>query len=263
MKKIAIANQKGGVGKSTFARNLTFYIMEQGLKALTIDLDPQGNFSKTMRAYRERTMGLGAEEGFLTAAGLFDHNSTSMEPLPIGNGSALIAASRELVDVGGLPIEALTSPRNIIAELASDFDVCVIDTAPTLGNPLYAALIAADYVVCPCTMDDDAIEGLTELFDDIARVQEIEGWNPDLVPLGVLANIVKKHRSYDLASVEKLREELNELMFDSVVFDRAATHYTKDRPVWQSIKGAESRTVAAKEMKAACAEVCRKAAITG
>lgn len=262
MKKIAIANQKGGVGKSTLARHLYFYVMEElGLRALALDLDPQGNFSKTVRAYRKRVFDLDDEGDYLTALDLFDADQGEKKPMPIGNGSGLISAGRELVDVGGKPLEALTMPRDVLASLEGDFDVLIIDTAPTLGNPLYAALIAADFVVCPCTMDEDAIEGLTELYDDIRRVKSLEEWNPDLVPLGVIANIVKNDRSFERASLTNLREELGEIVFESVLFDRAATHYTKDRPVWKSVKGVESRTVAAGEMRAACAEVFRKAAI--
>ena len=57
MKTIAIANQKGGVGKTTVARNLAFFAIERGLRVLCVDLDPQKNFSKTLRALRERTVG--------------------------------------------------------------------------------------------------------------------------------------------------------------------------------------------------------------
>jgi hypothetical protein len=117
--------------------------------------------------------------------------------------------------------------------------VCIIDTAPTLGNPLYAALIAADFVVCPCTMDQDAIDGLGDLFEDIARVQQLE-WNADLVTLGLLANRVNTRRAFDRNALEQLRDELGEVVMEGVLYDRAATQYAKDRPVWRVQSGESS-----------------------
>jgi chromosome partitioning protein len=261
MKTIAVANQKGGVGKTTTSRNLAFYAIEQGFRTLCVDLDPQKNFSKTLRAFRERN-GLPNEAGdVLTASQLFDAGSIGLAPLDCGKGAALIAAERYLVDVASLPLDALHTPREVLGELQDMFDVCIIDTAPTLGNPLYAALIAADFVVCPCTVDQDATDGLADLFEDVARVQQM-GWNPDLVPLGVLANCVNSRRTFDTEGLKQLQEELGEMMLDTVLYERAATKYAKDRAVWQSQRG-ESHQLAAREMKAVCARIFEKAGIAG
>lgn len=265
MKTIAIANQKGGVGKTTLARNLAFFAIERGLRTLCVDLDPQKNFSKTLRAFRDRN-GVAEAEEALTASMLFqgaeitqEGDGGSLEPLDCGRGAALIAADRELVDVASLPLEALHAPRAALATLAERYDVCIIDTAPTLGNPLYAALIAADYVVCPCTVDQDATDGLADLFEDIARVQQM-GWNSELTPLGVLANCVNTRRVFDLEGLKQLRDELGELLLDTVLYERAATKYAKDRAVWQAQRG-ESHMLAAREMKAVCTRIFEKATI--
>jgi len=260
MKTIAIANQKGGVGKTTVARNLAFFAIERGLRVLCVDLDPQKNFSKTLRALRERTVGdQGDELQSLTGSALFDGDAIELQPLPCGESAALVAADRELVDVASRPLEDLHAPRAALAKLANDFDVCIIDTAPTLGNPLYAALIAADFVVCPCTMDQDAIDGLGDLFEDIARVQQLE-WNADLVTLGLLANRVNTRRAFDRNALEQLRDELGEVVMEGVLYDRAATQYAKDRPVWRAQSG-ESQILAAREMKAVCGQIFDKAVI--
>lgn len=260
MKTIAIANQKGGVGKTTVARNLAFFAIERGLRVLCVDLDPQKNFSKTLRALRERTVGdQGDELQSLTGSALFDGDAIELQPLPCSESAALVAADRELVDVASLPLEDLHAPRAALAKMAKDFDVCIIDTAPTLGNPLYAALIAADFVVCPCTMDQDAIDGLGDLFEDIARVQQLE-WNADLVTLGLLANRVNTRRAFDRNALEQLRDELGEVVMDGVLYDRAATQYAKDRPVWR-VQSGESQILAAREMKAVCSQIFTKAAL--
>jgi len=105
MKTIAIANQKGGVGKTTVARNLAFFAIERGLRVLCVDLDPQKNFSKTLRALRERTVGdQGDELQSLTGSALFDGEAIELQPLPCGESAALVAADRELVDVASRPL---------------------------------------------------------------------------------------------------------------------------------------------------------------
>lgn len=112
MKTIAIANQKGGVGKTTVARNLAFFAIERGLRVLCVDLDPQKNFSKTLRALRERTVGdQGDELQSLTGSALFDGEAIELQPLPCGESAALVAADRELVDVASRPLEDLHAPR--------------------------------------------------------------------------------------------------------------------------------------------------------
>lgn len=261
MKTFAIANQKGGVGKTTISRNAAFYGQDQGLRVLALDLDQQRNFTKTMLGVWRQNSGASEEDlppPSLTATKLFQRKQSKLAPLDCGNGISLIAAERELVDVAGYDMDALMRPAEALKRLADDFDVCIIDTAPTLGKPLYAALIAADYVVCPCTMDQDATDGLGDLLEDINRVKQI-GWNPGLELLGVLANLVNNRRVFDRDALAQLQAELGDLMMAQVLYDRAATQYAKDRPVWRAQSG-DSQIKAAKEMKAVCAQIYSKLA---
>lgn len=258
MKTVVVANQKGGVGKTTTARGLGFYSLDQQKRTLLIDLDSQKNLTKTAMAIRARNLGnIPIPDNTLTASDLFAGDMTK-QPLDCGNGLYLIAANRDLVDVAKLPLDTMTLPRDVLAQFKEQFDFAVIDTAPTLGQPLYAALIAADYVVCPCDMDQDAIDGLHDLFEDINRVQQL--WNPDLVPLGVLATKVNSRRRFDVSSLKQMRGELGDLLIETVLYERAATKYAKYQPVWQSQRG-ESHKLAAMEMRAVCQSIFEKAMV--
>lgn len=257
---VSVAMQKGGQGKTTLARNLTFYAAEKKLRVLAVDLDAQRNFTSTIEGIRASNLGEDARKPkkshLLSATDLFKDNKPEGMPLDCGGGVSLIAAERVLVDVARLPISALMKPRDRLKSLSQHYDLCVIDTAPTLGNPLYAALIASDFVVSPCTMDQDAMNGLADLLEDINRVIEI-GWNPELASLGLLPNKVNSRRSQDMGALAQLRETHGHLLMDSVLYDRAATQYAKDRPVWREASG-QSQKLASEEMKAACAEILTK-----
>lgn len=269
MKTIAIANQKGGVGKTTLARNLSFFGLECGLRVLCLDFDPQRNFTRSLRALRERALGdQGYDENALLAQHLFEFPAPDLLPLRCSSHAGLIAATRELSGVLSEKHDdieemgrSLSIPHLNLERFEADYDLCVIDTAPTLGNPLYAALIAADAVVCPCTMDQDAIEGLADLFNDIASVRDL-GWNAELQTLGLLPNRVNKRRAFDNAALTQLRNDLGDLVMDAVLYDRAATQYAKERPVWQ-VQSGESQILAAREMKKVCDLILTHAGVVG
>src|ERR1035437_6511769 len=108
MKTIAVANQKGGVGKTTLARNLAFFAIERGLRTLCVDFDPQKNFSKTLRAFRERNLDASTENAeSLNASHLFKAATRKpLMPLECGAGSALIAADHGLEDVASMPLKS-------------------------------------------------------------------------------------------------------------------------------------------------------------
>ena len=259
MKVLAVANQKGGVGKTTTCRSLAFLAAERGLRVLCVDLDPQKNFSKTLLNFRARNAVIGDEASATLASHLFASDEVKVVPLNCGNGTALLAAERGLVDVGELPLDAIKNPRQALAKISADYDLCIIDTAPTLGKPLYAALIAADYVICPCDIDQDATDGLTDLFDDISRVKHM-GWNQDLTILGIVATKVNSRRAADMRGLTALRDALGGLIFKSVLYERAATKVAKNAAVWQGTKG-DSHLKAGREMKDFCKEVFKKMGI--
>jgi len=261
MKTIVVANQKGGVGKTTVARHMAFYAMENGLRTLVVDLDPQQNFSKTFLHLCEHNYGEEAAAAqALVAADLFEKKPPKREPLRCADTLDLVQATPELLDVPSMPIEAMTLPRAALARLGDNYDVCIIDTPPTLGHELYAALIAADGVVCTCTLDQDAIDGLGALFGSISTVKE-QRWNTGVSLLGVLPTLVMRRSVTEQKWLDQLREELGDNVFNSQLYSQMATKTAKLEPVWR-VKRGESRKAAAVEMKMVCAEVFERAGIT-
>lgn len=255
MRTVVLANQKGGVGKTTAARHLTFYAAEQNLRTLVVDFDPQANTTRTLLQMREDN-GLQEDSDWLTAAELF--GEAKGIPMPCAAGVSVIASDRDLIDVGdGIPLdEFVHRAKRVLDGLKGDYDICIVDTMPTLGKPLYAALVAATDVIMPCSMDQDAVEGLSELYSDINRVKQM-GWNTELNVMGILPTCVNTRRKYDREALAQLREAMGDQILSVHLNERGATKLAKHRPVWQNTNG-DSHRQAAKEMRAMCKHVFKQ-----
>ena len=179
---IAVANQKGGVGKTTTAVNLAASLAATRRRVLLIDLDPQGN----------ATMGCGVEKsqielgtgdvlvGACTAA-------EAIRKLDI-HGLALMPANQDLtaaeVQLLQMPIGRELRLRDALAPVRDDYDVVLIDCPPALNMLTVNALVAADSVLVPMQCEYYALEGLTSLVATIGQIRDAA--NPQLVIEGVL-----------------------------------------------------------------------------
>ena len=249
MKTIVVANQKGGVGKTTLARHIAFYGQRLKLKTLCIDFDPQGDFSKSLNNLQTDA---GDTSRYLLASHLFNSKGEGLLPKPCSKNLQLISA-----DPGMLKIErgnlqnAIDAGKQSLQSLFDQYDLCVIDVAPGISNLLVTALAIADYAISPCKPDRDAIDGLLAFFLNVRKVQE-EAINADLASLGVLLNQVNKGRAFHLDIEHQMRAAWGDSVLPAVLYERAAIDTAKDRPVWLTERG-ESTSMAAKEMLAACA----------
>ena len=257
MKIIVLANQKGGVGKTTYGRHLAFAAADRKLKTLVVDFDPQGNTTKTMLHLAKEEV-IAKEGGWLTASRTFDLDNDAV-PMPVNDYFSLIAADTELVDVSHYTNESMVNPRKTLEKFGKDFDVCIVDTPPSRGKALFAALSCADYVISPCTLDEDATDGLAALFEDIERVKQME-WNPGIAVMGIQINKMDKKSAYDRNALKQLREEVGDLVMENILYDRAATRLAIRRPVWRGNRG-ENKGAAAIEMKTACNAVFENAGL--
>lgn len=209
---IAIANQKGGVGKTTTAINLSASLAMGGARVLLIDLDPQGN----------ATSGLGLDKNSLNET-TYDVLAGSVELGDAIRPTAvdmlfLLPASRDLT---GSTVELLETEsrehrlKSILAPVRDDWDFVLIDCPPSLGILTLNALTAADSLLVPIQVEYFALEGLGELMETIRRVRG--HLNPELRLEGVVLTMVDQRLNLSAQVQENIREHFGSSVFDSVI----------------------------------------------
>lgn len=244
MYRIDITNQKGGVGKTVIACHLSFYLQELGLRVLHIDLDPQGNSSKTLAQY---------------ASGITSSQLFADDPITItknDDGITLISADPGLTRVERAEPAVIQHLIDHLNNLDKTFDVCVIDTAPTDGLRMKAALIVATHVLAPFELEGYSIDGIVGLIRTILGIRQRQ--NPDLMFLGLLANRYNPQSPNQKANLEDLLSKYPQFMFPQKITTRTsiAESIAAGLPVWKWKK--TSAREAGVEMRRALATIVEK-----
>jgi len=247
MKILAVANQKGGVGKSTVCVGTAYAAVEAGLRVILVDFDRQGSLSTSFPE-------TGADDGTATTASQLFADHATIRPEILAPGLSILRADDTLSMLSGVNQEGIKRPARYLRELAKDFDICIIDTPGVLGvNPpmTIAALVAADAVICPFGVGLYESKALADLWDYLRGVRA-NGYNPKLRLMGLIPSKVHTASREEMAALETLREQFGEKILPLMLGERASVKQAiaNRKPVWKGTRGA-GHLKAAQEWKAA------------
>ena len=209
---IAIANQKGGVGKTTTAINLSAALAEKGKKVLTIDLDPQGN----------TTSGLGIDKNnckYTVYELMLDE--CSIKQCIRSNIYDNLCLIPSIVNLSAAEIELIGVKdkeyflKNEVEWIKDDFDYIIIDCPPSLNMLTVNGMTTADSVIVPIQCEYYALEGLSQLLHTINLVKE--RLNPRLTIEGVVFTMYDARTNLSLQVVENVKNNLNQQIYKTII----------------------------------------------
>ncbi|MHC4507891.1 MAG: ParA family protein [Planctomycetota bacterium] len=249
MRTVAIANQKGGCGKTTTAVNLASAFALSSRRVLLIDLDPQSH----------ATIGLGQDPESLeqTVYDLFTDPSASASVLAVNSGQEGLCVLPSNILLSGVEFELASMEgreyvlANKLSEVNGSYDICVIDCSPSLSLLTLNALVASDEVIIPVQTHYYALEGLRQLLETVDIVKK--RFNEDLEIRGILLTFVESRTKLSRQVQRQMREFFGDLVFDTVIHKdvRLAEAPSAHEPVFTyapDSKGATEHKILAEEI---------------
>lgn len=209
VKNVAVANQKGGVGKTTSAVNLAHNLALRERRVLLVDLDPQGQCATSLAINPEP----GAFNALVNPQSdihqwIRDTGRNGLDLLP---GDRSTATAQIVINAENRPIDAI---RQIFRELSREYDFIIFDTAPSVGGIQERALYAADLVLIPTATEFLAMDGLAQMVELLNTLREKTQWRGEL--LGILPTFFDEQTSESDKSLKELQDSFGDRVLPTI-----------------------------------------------
>ena len=212
-KVICVTNQKGGVGKTTTAVNLSYYLAKDKFRTLLVDFDPQGNATSGLGIEKDDKLGVTMTEVVLGAAEMKDcirktkYKKFDLAPVTpeLANAEVEITSQKK----------KFTRLRDAINSIREEYDYVIIDLPPSLSLLTVNGMIASDYLLLPVQTEFYALEGVAQLLESMKLVMKQA--NPNLKLLGVVATMYDKRTSLSTQVFKEIKKYFKDLAFNTTI----------------------------------------------